>query len=766
MQVKRNFGQHQQVRSSDLNTLQNYVQAGVDNVVVDALTVGSAYSGFLAAKTGPTEVTLAPGRLYRAGKIYARAAPQAFDFLQQLPVAARKIVQIAAWGSEEDTNVDAVAFLNLATSTPANPVWQPRPHAQDRARVANLGAVVGAESPAPTAPVVDAGMLLVAQIVLTPAGVDSVTMIRANEIANLEEVDTRVEDAERWIEAARPKLASIESDLAKLANTQQSAVATGLLGRILGRLATVEAKSGIPSNAADSDADLFLDDSKSDADHPLYSAKIEEGLRFADDAAAETPIVLFNPFNTHAMISGGVLFPAYDPELRFSIGPATGEDQVSTYDYRNEQFRQKTIARQRRRFGPSFSGYMYAWNGGGWLYTFAGWQQGSYDKVKKIFTVTSGETFEVEPAWSWGDYVYSSRVRQFWIDNWQETNWDLIATSYQIAGAACEETFQAAQDMWWNSIDLSFTQIAATGDVTVLLLECTTTGAADPTKVLGRATTPAAALAKAPAKTKFQFAPPVFLAAGKRYAVRVVTPGNHFLATADGPSFPGGMFFEVRAGYSLANPQKHIVMDVYGCRFRRPYVELEFSALSLSGGITDIDILTGAVAPASTALTFVVESNGVRIPLDAGGADALNAGGNLPNMLKFYGVFQGTPEMMPAIDIAHSRVRVSRPKTALAHISEPHTLAAPSASIRASMKMLDFDANFHTSTMKLLSGADFATETAPSSYSDLALDDGSIERTFVWNLGAAIGAYKLKAVGTTTTALKLFVGALRKSWEL
>ena len=767
METKRNFANYQQVSPADLNAIQADAETSLDDVVQDTLIPAMAYTGFVAAKTGPAQVSVASGRLYVNGKVYALTTATPYDFTSILPVASQKIVLICLNGVEEDTNVAAVNFLSPTLSTPTNPVYQPQSVALDHVRLANMSYVVGAESPNPSPPSISSTLLAVATVTLSPTGVASVANIASAQAPNLQDVASRTAALEAWEGVAAPELTSLSSSIARLSNSLQAPSTAALTGQILQRLAVIEAKDGIPSTAASSAADFFLTGATSDLANLLSSCNVAEGVRFPDDGAADAALQLFNPLDPLATVINGVLFPAYDIAVGASIGPATGSTSIAAYTYQTTTWTQKTMARSRVRYGTEFTVCTNS----------AFWQSGSYDPISGIFTLPDGETFLAAFDPTAGVYAANTggglshlgvRLQEFWTDSVNVDYWDRLTTNGTLTGSSVEETFQASQDTWLAGVDLAFTQLAASGGVTVSICECTPAGNVDLTKVLGQVTLPFASLGLSPTKTQFLFPQPVCLTGGTRYGLHVSTAANHFIATADGGAFPNGMFFGLVGGYAIADPTKHIVCDFLNCAFTQSLSTITLAGLQLSGGITSIDALFASVIPDSSQLTFQAQVAGAWIALAAADVGALNAGGALPPLLPFRVVFQGSQTMQPCIDLLHSNVHVSRPKTAYVHVWPlgGRTLAAPSTQIRCIERYESFDPSYHAASMNLLTGVGFATSTAPSSTSDVVNDDGSVERTYVWNLGAAVSAYKYKSLGTTTAALKTFHIAWLKDWAL
>jgi len=772
MEQKINVFAYAENVPEDINNMQTYVSDSIDHIVEDAIVDAPKYAGFAAAKSGPAQVTVASGRVYNGGKVYAKTAPTVYDFVSQLPVAAKRVVIISAWGSEVDTGATPRNVLIAAQSTPQNPVYQPQVLEVIHARVANLGTSIGSEAPDPVDPVIDSALLQIARVVLTPTGVESVTMYTGNEVPNLNDVEGRVDSLENFEATTAPQLASLASDIARLSNNTKQDVNLELQGRMLGRLAILEAKNGIPSNAADSSADFFLNPASSDLANLSSNCKVEEGVRFADDGKASQALSLFNPLNPLARVANGVLFPAYDSSLRFNTGKVTGWNQVSSYSYSVQDWVKKMMTRSRIRYGGTFSVCTNS----------AFWQSGSYNSATGVFQ-RAGETFTVsldpnQPGWSnYRDHVLM-RLTQFWVDTWQEPYWDFITETGSFTGSQIAESFPVGQDFWLESVGLYFNQLDSTGSVTVSVVECNSTGEPELSKTLSQTTLARSSLVGAVAnssaafgaqgETKFTFPTPVYMQAGKRYAFVVVTAANHWIGVSTANTFTQGMFFGLVGGTHVPEPGKHIAANIYACKFRQTVSQIDLAGLQLSGGIVSIDILAGSIAPSSVALTYQVQISGNWVSLSAATIGTLNAGGSLPPLLPFRAVFAGTQDMQPCINLADSSVTVARPKTAYTHYwpATPRTTPAPTTSVRATIRYESFDATKHTAGAKLLTGSGYTTETSPSSYTDVTTADGALERTYVWNLGSAISSFKLKTTGTTTSPLVIFHEAWLKDWVL
>lgn len=741
---------------ADYTALQGYAQRSLDNVVADTITPAQRYAGFAVTKTGPTTIRVAPGRLYSAGHVYARQTEFIKDFVTSLPVAGKKIVAVVAWGQESDTDTRPREFL-INEETGAS---EPRVVAMERARIANVNTAAGAEAPDPTPPLVDVGYTVLAHVLLTPTGVDTVTMLADNEIPNLAGVAAEVDVLETWRQKAEPLISTLSSDLSRIANGIKGNASSDVLARTLVRLAVVEEQAGIPSNAADSDADFFLTADESDLTNPNFLAKVEEGIRFAADAESESVLAIFDPLNPRAMIKNGVMFPAYDREAWLQSGLQAGEAQIAGYSYATHEMVQRTMSRQRIRYGEEFT----VCTNNLW------WQTGKFDYTSWTFK-RAGETFEVLGEVTldvYGSYAHNViRLRKVWNDTVTETYWDRVTIDHTVNGAQIAETWLQGQDIWLDAVGLYFTRLAAAGAMNVALCEVSNYGLPDLTKVIAITTLDRAAMKLAPEETVVPITP-TYLQAGKRYAIVLTTAADHWVATVPGESFTQGTFFYVLDGaYAQGDGTRDLMFRLHRARFRAARAVIELGGLQLSGGILAIDILADTIIPGSTTLNYEIQVGGIWYPLFAVDQYILGQGGNIPPLLPFRVVFNGSVDMMPAVKLLDSRVRVSRPRTTFRHITMERTLPAPSTQIRVIHRYEYFDGAFHTATCRLLTGAGFATEVTASSTSDV-IDptDGALERTSVFNLGAAVSAYKIDTRGTTTSAQKTFHAAYRKDYAL
>jgi hypothetical protein len=735
---------------ADYNKLQDFVQGSMDDLVGDAVTSDRKFAGFLAASTSSTEVTVQPGRLYTGGKVFARDAVFVKDFTTSLPIATKKHVLLVVFGQETETDARPREFL-INEETGAS---QPRVVAMELARICNINVASGQESPDPIDPVLDAGVLAVARIVLTPTGVAGIEMLVANRLDSVASLASRAAALEDFRAKTGPQIVALGSDLASLKASSANNVNSAAFGRLLTRMATLEEQAGIPVAASDSDADFFLDKEESDLTHPSFRASVEEGIRFADEDAKESQLAVFDALNPRAKVTGDVLFPAYARELRMAVGPRQAETQIAAYSYQTNEMVQRMMSRTRTRYGEEFT-----------VCTNAGWWGAVTDRYIPETFERSGELFQtVKVDWDGPAHGWV-RVRRLWVDVYQEPYWDYVTVDHAVPGAQIAETFLNANDMWLDAVGLTFTRLAQTGGITLAICE-TDRGAPDLAKVISVTTVPRDKLA-VNAETVIPVQP-VFLEGGKRYALVIVSAADHWVATTQGINFPQGTLFYVLDGaYQQGDGARDLCFSLYAAKFTASRAVIDMAPLSLAGGMTAIDILAEAIVPKSTDLTYEVQVGGNWTPLTRTEQSVLGAGGNIPPLVPLRMVLTGTPDVMPAVKLTGSRVRVSRPRLTLVHISMPRLLpGAGSSQIRVIGRMEYYDPAHHSVAARLRTGAGYATLVNPSAYTDMIAEDGSLERTWIFNLGAAVQSYKIQFDAGTDSALRTFHFGWRKDYAL
>lgn len=741
------FHQNMQGLASDHNDLQAFTQQTFDHLVADAISDGQAYAGFLTAKTGTAEVTVEPGRLYKAGKIYTRETQAVIDLFSQLPISTQRYVAIVVSGATVDTEDEPRKFLIDATER----TTQVTTVSTVRHRAATVSTVAGAESANPQKPTVSSDLVTLGWALLDTAGVVSVEMNAAEQLDSVLANAGRIGVLEAWRAAIGQRIDTLASDITKLNQALSGLAGENMLLSLVADVARLKEISELPDTYADYGADRFLTEDESDTQNVNYLAKIEEGVRFPNEAEDVSALALFNPIDPLVTVSNGFLLPKYTDVLRLAVEDKIGELSISQYSPQTLDVVQLTRSRQRIRYGEDKT---ILQNSNWWL-------SGKYDPVKGVF-YKDGDTWEVVSSPGVGFDYY--RLRKFWLDTYEETYWDRIVTPIQMTGSVIAQTWLNSQDMWLSKIELPITQVGPSGNLDVVICQ-TRDGKPDIKNAIARVTVDHADLKTYPEWTSVPM-PAVFLDAGQRYAMVLITQGNHYVGIASGADFAQGtLFYSTDGAFFQGDLTQDMMFRLYAAKFDHPRIEVKLDALSLSGGITDIDILAPMTVPEGTSVRFeVMPSGGSWTPLDEviSGNTVLYG---LPPLLEFRVVMLGTTDIMPGIGLTGSEVRISRPRTTFKHISTSILPAAPTQSIRVIVQMANYYEANHDLTATIDDVTNSSNGIAPSSVVDEdlgAVDDANhrrIRRTFEWTATelSATSEFKINLDGTTSSALDTFI---------
>ena len=164
------YRDNQELQADDFVNQQGWAQEALDHVVSDTINVGRSYWGFGLTKAAATTIKTTRGRLYVGGAVYAREDEVSIDLYNQLPVTARKIFAVVAWGQSIDEDIQPRNYLIDADTGMA----EPQSVAMRRTRYCNVSTVAGVESADPQAPSIDNTYTLLGTVLCDPTGIVSV----------------------------------------------------------------------------------------------------------------------------------------------------------------------------------------------------------------------------------------------------------------------------------------------------------------------------------------------------------------------------------------------------------------------------------------------------------------------------------------------------------------------------------------------------------------------------------------------------------------
>lgn len=737
MERKVIFRDRQEHQAGDQMNVEDFVRESIDNLTYDVVTRVAKFAGFAVTAASQTSINVAPGRYFApgSGARYINRVASVINIFDKLPLVTKKKLAVVTWGTTVATDVQSRDFLINATTRET----EPQSVAMEEQRYANLSTVAGLESPDPQAPSVDANLLVIAYVTLTTTGIESIEMVEANRVPNMVDVEARTRQLENFQDDAEPRISTIASDLSNLAAQQSGLAKQYDLSRIFIDLARVKDRLSLPDDYSDWAADHFLTTAESDTDNVNFLALVEEGIRFSPANENMTELGVFSGLDPNMTLTNGFLLPKFTSGARISSLAYSGELSLAQYGYQTVEVTQKMMSRQRIRYGGDKTVCTnVAW-----------WRDGNYDPNTNIFT-RQGETFFVLS----GDTSKNHkmiRLQQFWIDTYEEAYWDYVTVDHTIQGAQVAQSFLNAQDGWLTKVGLYFTRKAASGNVYVTVVE-TVAGSPDVGAAVAHVMLPYSAIkvGTTPGNETIVDLPPTFLEAGKRYAIVITTNADHYVALAGSGTFTQGtLFYSTDGAYFMGDLTKDLMFSLYFAKFENPRVVIQLQPLTLDGGMSSIDILAEAKAPANTNLVYEVQVGGVWKPVSE-----LSLGNfvGLPPLVPLRVVLVGTTDIAPGLRLTGSVCKVSRPRTTFLHLSELRTLAGPRDKIVVRTQMESFnEANHDTACQLLIAG----TPTNPTTTEDLYLDPTTLQRTYSFAV-TDVEEYVIKITGATSSALSIF----------
>lgn len=732
------FRDGQEAPVEDINNLQEWAHEALQHVVTDAITPENQYVGLTVTGRSATEIDIDPGRLYvgETGTVYASPTAKTLSLFSMQPVQDQKWIAVTVFGNEESTNTQPRAFLINAETGQT----EDRQVAMEKRRSIQIHLAQGLESPTPEKPAAPTGYTAIAYVRLNSSGIQEVVLTESFKLPNLQRLHAQVQSQQGWIDAAEPRIAHIQSDIAGLGEAVAARATLEQAIQFAMDLARIKERAEIPDDYVNYGADHFLNEDESNTAHGDYSARCDEGVRPPIVASDTVSLALSNPLDPEASVSAsGHLFPKYSEVTRLRMETRKGELTINQYQYQTQNVIQKTMSRQRLQYGETRS---YCTNSNFWA-------NGVYDATTGIFRQNTGETWEVAAA----DRVRAAqnhqflRLTQFWQTTYNESYWDTITVPHTVQGSTLAQTVLMAQTGWLSSLELYFTNVDAAGGMTLMLVEANR-GQPDLNAAVAKVDLAANALNTG--WCKITMPTPVFVESGRRYAVVLVTGAQHRVGYTEGTEYTQGVLLYAQDGaYFNEAADRDLMLRLNFCRFSTPRAVVSLLPLQLAGGIADIDMLHEAVVPDGCELHFEYQVAGIWYPIAAQTAQHL---ATLPALLPLRAVFVGTTDIQPCLRLTDSQVVVSRQGTAFVHVSTTRTLGTASNEVRVRLLLEDYDPVYHTVDCQLIVGG--SPDTADSTKTEIVdLRSRWIEYVFTVS---AITAYDIKITGSTTDWRKPF----------
>ncbi|MFG1206999.1 hypothetical protein [Xanthobacter flavus] len=718
---------------ADYDRVGAFAREGDEALAGAALGYPHHWSGFTISHDSAVELTINRGNLFVGTVEYAADDPIFLNLQIHLPLVTgdRRWIALLLRGASEVVSEQRMIETDAETH---DTVSQAVPKV-DR-RFVEIVVQQGLPSPTPLKPTVAADQCCLAFVELATTGIVGVEMDNASRVKGLYEVEGRLAQIEGDVANTIRRTTTLETDVANIAARLGDIPRPEIMRQIKRDLAILRRNSSVPDDAVAYWFDPCLTADEWDTTHGSWLARVHEGMRFGWAAERDAQLALLDPASTAIRLSGSLLMPAWTEAMRIEVEGDGGSVNISQLAHTVTTAIQRQIARTSIEYGKTVKFTdMLAW-----------WHR---DKVV-------GETF-TRRGEEWGVVAVKGDVPGFRIltigkvirHEWLETYWDYETENVGLNGSTYAQTWLNSQPLILTSIELDFVRVGSTGDVHLLVCECSESGAPDPAKVIVTATLSPGDISTG--WTKFSLRPSL-LESGKRYAWMTVTTGNHALATATGNKFAQGTMFLMTDGAFMQGDQRtDFAMRINAARFGATRAVVEMQPLTLGDGMTDIRILTAGWTPGGTSLTWEVQPSGATawtpVVGDEGETDPLPG---LPALVRLRAVFAGTTDLMPAVVLdVSARGETYRPRNQLVGIGKVHDFGLSTSTVQMETVVDDFDAAKHTAVNRLMVGA---TVVTPASTSTLIDADRPERRTLLstFNLGAPASAVRPRVEGDTT----------------
>ena len=738
------YSLNQFINFADLNKFGVFAVEGDDALGLDLVGPDAAWTAIAVLEESTTSVRINFGRVWLNGKFYGDPDKdtEVVSLVTALPTSTKKIVTIIGTGAEVDAEFEPRSFKNSATGN-----VEPQTIPTEVLRKVTFSYVAGTEAATPVAPTLDPNYIPIANVTLGTSGIENIDLLTGYRLPTLQGLDARMISLEAFrlaigtrVETLASDLASVRSDLGKL-----NSPAVRQMQR---RLAELEDRLGIDEAGLLYGYDRMLTEADSDTDHLDYDARIDEGLRFPWEASADKRPALLNPGDPRLTTVSGWSLPPFSEVARVDTWGQDISVNVANFQYANTDFTIFPGAQRRRRYGPSM---VVAGNSDFWQSA-----QYSVNYLTQTFN-TGSENYLLTDEWT-EDGVTYYRLQQYWDDQIKYWNGYQSITPTTQGGYLVGQTFLNAQSGWLTSIGLRFGRVDDAYGVKVYLCRAPN-GEPDPSKIVAEGSLTAGSaqvsLDEGGVENKVTLTP-AFLNAGERYGIILVTGGDYAVACRADNALTNGAFFIGDGSAWSVDLGKDMAMRLYFAEFDVAYTSVQLETVTLSGGITDLDIISTEHVPEGTELYWMVRFGGAWHRLErVSGTHPLAAA---PATVELMLVMVGTRDIMPAIRLADTVLRLNRGGASFTHLSEIRDAGSAASAVRVEMELAAWDAGKHGLTVTIESGAN---SDAPDSTTDIPLPDGTIRRVMEFTLTVPSQTYQVKAVGTTSDIADPFVIASR-----
>lgn len=765
----------------DLSKIGIFAVEGDQNIIGGAIDYPAHWADFAVAAINAIEIEIGQGRLFKGDKLYDNDATVTLDLQTYLPLVNNdeKWIAILVRGETEIVQEQRMVEIDVDSEE-----TQQQPLPKIERYKTTFTVQQGVASITPTKPSVPGDECCLCYVRLTTAGIAELEIAEDWRVQTLYDINGRVTQLEGEMVAVKRRTSTLETDVANLAAKIKTIPRPEIIRQMQRDIAQTRRILHLPAAARAYWYDAGLIAADWATDHADWLARIKEGVRFAYAAESDSQLALLEPLSPLLSTYDSMVTPAYDEVVRISVVGSDGSKNISQLTHTVTTAVRREVARTSVSYGPTIAicenqaewasvGDMRvgsAFAVGGETFVYQGEITNGTSNIDMSVIRQWNPTATVQDVAAWNADPQSTghkgyAVQQIQYDSWTDVYWDYVTESVGVNGSVYAQTFLNAQPMIATSIDLYFTRIGVqTGDVHLMLCETGATGAPDFKRVIARTTVTQENLALG--WTKFRFRPSL-LDAGKLYAWFVVTTGNHAIATVGvagndalaNKYAQGSLFWSTDGVWSQGDPQVDFAFRLNAAKFKATRTVMEFSPLTLSGGMTQINLKYAGWAPEGTRMVWEIQASGETewSTLTPTSSLSDNQLYGLPALTRLRLTMVGTTDLAPAIVMDNkARGIAQRHRTDMKCVSKLHQFGVTSETIQYEVVVDNFDSNHHTLVNKLYI-AGVATAPTSTVITQDAVKPGrwTYLSTWVRTPGNGISSARVRTDMTTDSALSV-----------
>lgn len=620
-------GEAELLEPKDLEKASEASYEHAENIAGGAIGYPNHWARFTIETPSASVIRVKQGQLFKGGTIYDLDEPHDEGLTGHLPTVAGDMKYVAVLVRGKTETIEEHRYVEIDEDT-EEVEYIPVP--KYLANTCGFIIQAGVASPTPVKPSVDDSECCIAYVLLSLSGVEAVEHFHNDRVKTLYEVEGRVSVLEAQMKAIFARTLTLETDLANVQADLKNYASRNAVRQLQEDMAQARKIIDLPDAARAYFYDPALVGWAWSKTHASWNARVDEGIRFPFDAFQDTQLTVQNPEQSDIKIVNNVMMLNWVETTIIEVdGPGSTRD-ISNIVHEETTLVARHVSRSSVSYGPtvafcgntqelagyegSVSGQTFQANGetfqnmGPINAQFAG---DSLDLTD--FNATHGGGYDLDMVVLHNSQIGQSgnrvinAARSVQVNSWTETHWDEVTTTYGVNGSIYSQTFPVSQAMILTSIDLKFSRVGGSGDVTLFFCEADVSGDPLLTRVIAASTVSHADLAEGWVNFPFE---PRYLPPGKRYSWATSTAGNHALHTATGNIFTGGTLgWSTDGVWSQGSPNEDFLCRINGTLHTHTHARVLFNPLNLPGGMTQIKLLYEAFTPDGTSMIWRVRTS-------------------------------------------------------------------------------------------------------------------------------------------------------------